>query len=425
MRPEIQSLQDLAGKKVNFNTLGTAAAYSGPLIFSRLGINVDKTFIPHQQALQQMRKGEGDMAAVVFITSKPVDAFLRGQWEPGFKFLPVTYNEKFEDYYQPSALEAADYPALIKAGERVSTISVPTLPRFLQLAAWLRPLPASRPLYRLSLYAGRQAPGGRLRPPMEVDQSAGNGSRPHPLSGSAAMAGPPDTPADRQEMKVASICAVLGFALASAGAAAQGAGDAVEKLRACSLLPQAERLECLEKLSRDIAPTQPPATPPEAKMAPAADDWTVSETTSPFDYTPVAIATASASGGPDGAAMQLSIQCRGGRTELVISSSALTRRGEDYVVSYAVNDGSPLVLPVGTPASGTGVAIRAQCRAAAGVAARARRCHLSRRCTAGRRGVAGAILPVQLENRARSTDRSLPVAAQLMVSVQQSNNRSS
>src|SRR6059058_2699378 len=84
VRPEIQSLQDLAGKKVNFNTLGTAAAYSGPLIFSRLGIDVDKTFIPHPLALQQMRKG--DIAAVVFITTKPVDAFLRGQWDPGFKF---------------------------------------------------------------------------------------------------------------------------------------------------------------------------------------------------------------------------------------------------------------------------------------------------------------------------------------------------
>ncbi len=42
VRPEIESLQDLAGKKVNFNTQGTAAAYSGPLIFSRLGINVQK-----------------------------------------------------------------------------------------------------------------------------------------------------------------------------------------------------------------------------------------------------------------------------------------------------------------------------------------------------------------------------------------------
>ena len=87
VRPEIQSLNDLVGKKVNFNTQGTAAAYSGPLIFSRLGLDVDKTLIPHQVALEQMRKGE--MAAVVFITSKPVDAFVRGRWEPGFKFLPV------------------------------------------------------------------------------------------------------------------------------------------------------------------------------------------------------------------------------------------------------------------------------------------------------------------------------------------------
>jgi TRAP-type uncharacterized transport system substrate-binding protein len=124
VRPEIHSLQDLAGKKVNFNTLGTAAAYSGPLIFSRLGIEIEKTFIPHPVALQQMRKG--DIAAVVFITSKPVDAFLRGRWESGFKFLPVAYDGKFEDYYLPAVLEAADYPALIKSGERISTISVPT-----------------------------------------------------------------------------------------------------------------------------------------------------------------------------------------------------------------------------------------------------------------------------------------------------------
>jgi TRAP-type uncharacterized transport system substrate-binding protein len=124
VRPEIESLQDLAGKKVNFNTQGTAAAYSGPLIFSRLGINVEKTFIPHQVALEQMRKGE--MAAVVFITSKPVDAFVKGRWEPGFKFLPIKYESKFEDYYLPATLEAAEYPGLIKQGERVSTIAVPT-----------------------------------------------------------------------------------------------------------------------------------------------------------------------------------------------------------------------------------------------------------------------------------------------------------
>ncbi|UFX45064.1 C4-dicarboxylate ABC transporter substrate-binding protein [Bradyrhizobium sp. 41S5] len=124
VRPEIKSLADLAGKKVNFNSQGTAAAYSGPLIFSRLGIEVEKTFIPHQIALEQMRKGE--VAAVVFITSKPVDAFVKGRFESGFKFLPVPYDSKFEDYYLPAALDAADYPNLIKQGDRVATIAVPT-----------------------------------------------------------------------------------------------------------------------------------------------------------------------------------------------------------------------------------------------------------------------------------------------------------
>jgi hypothetical protein len=125
VRPEIKSLQDLEGKKVNFNTQGTAAAYSGPLIFSRLGLNVEKMFIPHPVALEQMRRGE--IASVVFVTSKPVDAFVRGKWEEGFKFLPVEYGSKFEDYYLPTYLESTDYPNLVAKSERVATIAVPTI----------------------------------------------------------------------------------------------------------------------------------------------------------------------------------------------------------------------------------------------------------------------------------------------------------
>jgi NMT1-like family len=125
VRPEIRSLSDLAGKKVNFNTQGTAAAYSGPLIFSRLGVDVEKMFIPHPVALEQMKRGE--IAGVVFVTSKPVDAFVKGKWEQGFKFLPVEYGSKFEDYYLPSYLEPTDYPNLIAKGERIATIAVPTI----------------------------------------------------------------------------------------------------------------------------------------------------------------------------------------------------------------------------------------------------------------------------------------------------------
>src|SRR6202048_5045704 len=125
VRPEIRSLEDLRDKTVNFNTQGTAAAYSGPLIFSRLGLNVEKMFIPHQVALEQMKRGE--VSAVVFVTSKPVDAFLKGRWDPGFKFLPVEYDTKFEDYYLPSSIEAADYPNLIPKGQRTATIAFPTI----------------------------------------------------------------------------------------------------------------------------------------------------------------------------------------------------------------------------------------------------------------------------------------------------------
>jgi TRAP-type uncharacterized transport system substrate-binding protein len=125
VRPEIRTLSDLAGKKVNFNTQGTAAAYSGPLIFSRLKIDVEKTFIPHPVALEQMKRGE--IAAVVFITSKPVDAFIKGKWDDGYKFLPVGYDKRFEDYYLPAYLDSSDYPNLIAKGQEIETISVPTI----------------------------------------------------------------------------------------------------------------------------------------------------------------------------------------------------------------------------------------------------------------------------------------------------------
>jgi TRAP-type uncharacterized transport system substrate-binding protein len=125
VRPEITSLSDLAGKKINFNTQGTAAAYSGPLIFSRLGIDVDKTFLPHPVALEMMRRGE--IAAVVFVTSKPIDALVKGKWKQGFKFLPVEYDPKLADYYVPAVLTSSDYPALVPSGEHVTTIAVPTV----------------------------------------------------------------------------------------------------------------------------------------------------------------------------------------------------------------------------------------------------------------------------------------------------------
>jgi hypothetical protein len=69
----------------------------------------------------------GEIAAVVFVTTKPVDAFVKGKWEEGFKFLPVEYGPKFQDYYLSSSLEPADYPNLIAKDQHIATIAVPTI----------------------------------------------------------------------------------------------------------------------------------------------------------------------------------------------------------------------------------------------------------------------------------------------------------
>lgn len=125
VRPEIKTLQDLAGKKVNFNTVGSAANYTGGIVFDRLGIKAERLFQNNSIALEGMRKGE--ISGLVHVVGKPNDLFAKLKPEPGFHFLPVEFSEKFEDYYVPAELSAADYPNLIQQGQSVQTISVPAL----------------------------------------------------------------------------------------------------------------------------------------------------------------------------------------------------------------------------------------------------------------------------------------------------------
>ena len=149
-------------------------------------------------------------------------------------------------------------------------------------------------------------------------------------------------------MKAAAVPLSVALTVASGAAFAQSASDPIAHLRACSLMERAERLECLENLSRNIAPP--------ARAALGGDNWIVSETTSPVDYTPVVAASTFSRGGSDGSSMQLSVHCRGGRTELVVAGPAVSRSGGDYAISYRINDDQPVQLAAGSPSFGTGAA---------------------------------------------------------------------
>jgi hypothetical protein len=137
------------------------------------------------------------------------------------------------------------------------------------------------------------------------------------------------------------------FGIANAAAFAQ-TNDPVAQLRACSVMERLERLKCLDELSRNIEPAVGP---------PQVDKWIVSETTSPVDYAPIITANTS-SRGPDGSSMQLSIFCRHGRTEMTVTGSALSSRGEDYAVTFSINGNQPVRVSTGSPSFGTGVALQ-------------------------------------------------------------------
>jgi TRAP-type uncharacterized transport system substrate-binding protein len=122
-RPEFRDLKDLEGKKVNFNTRGSAANLTGQIVFRRLNINVDATFVNNSVAIEQMRKGE--LAALVHVVGKPNDLFTSMKGDPVCRLLPVEYNSVFSDFYLPTSFRREDYPSLVT--NEVPTIAVPTV----------------------------------------------------------------------------------------------------------------------------------------------------------------------------------------------------------------------------------------------------------------------------------------------------------
>lgn len=142
----------------------------------------------------------------------------------------------------------------------------------------------------------------------------------------------------------------IAFEIASSVALAQDAPDPMAHLRACAVMEPAARLECLDKLSRSIAPAERPAR--------GEDNWIVSETTSPVDYTPIVTATTLAREGTQSSLSRLTIYCRGGRTELAVSGPALAGGSTDSMIIYRINDAQPLQVAAGAPSFGSGAAFR-------------------------------------------------------------------
>src|ERR1700740_3634235 len=94
---------------------------------------------------------------------------------------------------------------------------------------------------------------------MEIAQSGRDGSGACALPRRASMARCPRAPVTGIPMKRAALFASAALAVMGGTALARGGEDPMAQLRACSQMPQADRLECLDRLSRAITSAIPPA----------------------------------------------------------------------------------------------------------------------------------------------------------------------
>jgi TRAP-type uncharacterized transport system substrate-binding protein len=124
-RDEFKTLQDLKGQKVAVGTAGVAAALTGPLIFRRLGIDIQTVPVGGPVALERLHSGQ--VAAMVYVAAKPGELFNGMKADPGYHFLPVPYTKEFWDYYYPSTIKAENYPAFLPAGSSIDTLAVPSV----------------------------------------------------------------------------------------------------------------------------------------------------------------------------------------------------------------------------------------------------------------------------------------------------------
>jgi uncharacterized protein len=120
--PNVKSLQDLNGKKVNFSEVGSSTQITARDVFGLLSVSVEEVNMSQEDALVAIKNGE--IAATVDFSGKPAGVFAHIQATDNLHLVEVPYTHTLENIYLPGTLEQALYPNLIAAGQKLETVAV-------------------------------------------------------------------------------------------------------------------------------------------------------------------------------------------------------------------------------------------------------------------------------------------------------------
>jgi uncharacterized protein len=121
--PDIKSIDDLTGKKVNFGLRDSGTYTTATTIFNVLGVQSDVTTFPLPLALDRLRRGE--ISALVYLATKPARLFLDIRPDENLHFLPITAD--LSPNYTPVTITSDNYPELVSKDSPVKTVAVGTV----------------------------------------------------------------------------------------------------------------------------------------------------------------------------------------------------------------------------------------------------------------------------------------------------------
>ena len=121
--PDIQSIDDLRGKKINFGLRDSGTYTTATTIFKALGVEPDVTNLPQPIALDRLRRGE--ISGLVYVATKPSRLFQDIRPDENLHFLPITGN--LPPNYTAVTMTSDDYPELVSEDAPVETVAVGTV----------------------------------------------------------------------------------------------------------------------------------------------------------------------------------------------------------------------------------------------------------------------------------------------------------
>lgn len=120
--PDINSIQELRGKTVNFSDKGSGTNLSSTLILDFLEIPVDVVNMGQSDAFEAIKRGK--ISATFLIAGKPSGSFSKLPTDPThYKLINVPYTPALQEEYLPTTITHADYPNLVAEGEQIDSVA--------------------------------------------------------------------------------------------------------------------------------------------------------------------------------------------------------------------------------------------------------------------------------------------------------------